>query len=101
MNAEFLEQKIVLTTKTVEGETITTITPAKVRKGLDTNAFIGAMVCGPNYSSLVIHAFADQSNNKISLKTGRGDGEPVIQYDPTTGDIALAEEEVVVDPGTT
>ena len=84
MNAEFLEQKIVLTV--VDGETV--ITPAKVRKGLDPKAFIGAMVCGPGTSALVVGAAL--AGTKINLMiVGAGGGEEVIQYDPATGALAM------------
>lgn len=87
MNAEFTEQKIIITVKNVEGKYVATITPAKVRKGLDTNAFIGAMVCVPGlYSSIIHYAVNDQYHGKIDLHlSGVNTGE-LIQYDPATGE---------------
>lgn len=82
MNAEFLEQKIVLTV--VDGKTV--ITPAKVRKGLDPKAFIGAMVCGSVASALIVGAA--KSGEKIDLIVGGG--EEKLQYDPATGELAIA-----------
>lgn len=95
MNAEFLEQKIVITTETVEGETVTTITPAKVRKGMDTLAFLGVTVIAGSGAFIVTSV--SESEGVISF----GDGTTDLTYDPTTGDIALAEEEVVAEPGQT
>ncbi len=87
MNAEFTEQKIVVTIETIEGEDVTTITPAKVRKGLDTNAFVGAMLCAPRASSLIVGAV--DNGEKIELMTVAGDGKEKIQYDPATGELAI------------
>lgn len=95
MNAEFLEQKIVVTTKTVNGKTVTTITPAKVRKGMDALAFLGVTVIAGSGAFIVTSV--SEPEDVISF----GDGTTDLTYNPTTGDIALAEEEVVVDPGTT
>ena len=95
MNAEFLEQKIVVTTATVEGETVTTITPAKVRKGMDVMAFLGVTVVTGTGAFIVTST--SESEGVITF----GDGTTDLTYDPTTGDIALAEEETVVDPGQT
>lgn len=85
MNAEFTEQKIVL--KYVNGETV--ITPAKVRKGLDPKAFMGAMVCGPGTSALIVGAA--KSGERIDLLVGNIDvfGEKKLQYDPATGEFAM------------
>lgn len=94
MNAEFLEQKIVVTTETVEGKTITTITPAKVRKGMDALAFLGVTVIAGSRAFIVTSA--SEYEGVITF----GDTND-LTYNPTTGDIALAAEEVVVDPGTT
>lgn len=69
MNAEFTEQKIVVTTKTVGGETVTTITPAKVRKGLDTKAFVGAMVCTDTGCELITAATESNGTITIALST--------------------------------
>lgn len=80
MNAEFLEQKIVVTTKTVGGETVTTITPAKVRKGLDAKAFVGAMVCTDTGCELI--TAATESNGTIALSTAI---EGVLTYAAATG----------------
>lgn len=82
MNAEFLEQKIVLTV--VDGKTV--ITPAKVRKGLDPKAFVGAMLCGPGTSALIVGAA--KSGEKIDLMVVGG-GKEKLQYDPATGEFAM------------
>ena len=95
MNAEFTEKKIVITTETVEGETVKTITPAKVRKGMDTLAFLGVTVIAGSGAFIVTSVY--ESEGVVSF----GDGTTDLTYNPTTGDIALAEEEVVVDPGST
>lgn len=86
MNAEFLEQKIVLTV--VDGETV--ITPAKVRKGLDPKAFVGAMVCNPGvFSALVVAASKDPLTGKINLLFSNAGVGETIQYDPATGEFAM------------
>lgn len=99
MNAEFLEQKIVVTTKTVEGETVTTITPAKVRKGMDALAFLGVTVIAGSGAFIVTSA--SESEGVISFGFGRFD----LTYDPATGDIAIAPANngsgQTTEPGTT
>ena len=101
MNAEFTEKKIVLTSETVEGETVITVTPAKVRKGLDPKAFVGAMVCGPASSYLVIGALV--TGTVITLDIGSATAH--ITYDPATGDLTYVmpdeEPEQTPEPGTT
>ena len=99
MNAEFLEQKIVVTTETVEGETVTTITPAKVRKGMDALAFLGVtVIMGPG---AFIVTSAAESEGVISF----GDIINNLTYNPTTGDIAIAPANngsgQTTEPGTT
>lgn len=85
MNAEFTEQKIVVTTETVEGKTVTTITPAKVRKGLDANAFIGATICWAPINGCELVVTALESNGVVTLGTLKGDTMGQISYAAATG----------------
>ena len=83
MNAEFTEKKIVITE--VDGEKI--ITPAKVRKGLDTRAFVGAMIIGVNGASYLVLGARPNDDGKIALLDMLKD---TILYDPATGDLTIA-----------
>ena len=65
MNAEFLEQNIVLTE--VEDEIV--ISPAKVRKGLNAKAFVGAMVRTAAGCELITAATESNGTVTITLST--------------------------------
>ena len=102
MNAEFTEKKIVITTETVEGETVKTITPAKVRKGLDTKAFVGAMICSSTGNSYLVLGAHMRDDGKIGMLDMLKD---IILYDPATGDLTIAPANngsgQTTEPGTT
>ena len=89
MNAEFLEQKIVVTTEPVEGETVITITPAKVRKGLDANAFIGATICWTPINGCELVVAASEANGVVTLGTLKGDTMGHISYAAATGEFTF------------
>ena len=97
MNAEFLEQKIVFTE--VEEEIV--ITPAKVRKGLDAKAFVGAMVCADAGCELITAATESDGTVTITLTTAIN-GE--LTYAAATGEFTFTpannETEQTADPGT-
>lgn len=99
MNAEFLEQKIVVTTETVKGKTVTTITPAKVRKGMDALAFLGVTVIAGSGAFIVTSA--SESEGVISF----GDGTTDLTYNSTTGELAIVPANngsgQTTNPGTT
>lgn len=82
MNAEFLEQKIVITE--VDGEKV--ITPARVRKGLDTKAFVGAMIISATGSSFLVLGARMNENGKIGMLDMLSD---IIEYDPATGELSI------------
>ena len=92
MNAEFLEQKIVVTTETVEGETVTTINPAKVRKGMDALAFLGVTVIAGS------GAFIVTSVSEFEGLVGFGAGTSNFTYNPATGVLTVAPAIITDDP---
>ena len=84
MNAEFLEQKIVITE--VDGQAV--VTPAKVRKGLDPKAFIGAevIITGTTTSEASMIVSATKLLATIGLFTASSTpGNPLIAYNIATG----------------
>lgn len=85
MNAEFTEKKIVITE--VDGKMV--ITPAKVRKGLDPKAFVGAMLCGPGTSALIVGAAKSGEKIDLVLIGGADWMHWILQYDPATGEFAM------------
>lgn len=79
MNAEFTEKKIVITE--VGGNPV--ITPAQVRKGLDANAFIGAMIVSSYGCDMVTGALI--VDDTIELLSTETHGYGPIDYTPATG----------------
>lgn len=87
MNAEFLEQKIVVTE--VDGQAV--VTPARVRKGLDPKAFIGAevIITGTTTSAASMIVSAKRGQTMIGLFTASSTSEPFFTYNTATGAILL------------
>lgn len=89
MNAEFTEKKIVIKEVITRDETVTTISPATIRKGLHPGSFVGTEVNLITNGVLVCASVIDYAiitGSKVVLNSGVG----AIQYDPATGELAIA-----------
>lgn len=92
MNAEFTEKKIVITDVTTGEGTVTTISPATIRKGLHAGSFVGAEVYVITNGVLVYAGIIDSAiftGSKVLLNRAGSGGNTIITYDPATGELAI------------
>ncbi len=94
MNAEFLEQKIVVKIDTTGQELASTISPAEVRKGLHPGSFIGAEVnilVNGDLAAAASITSAAVVDGKVVLSFVNNDNDQKLLYDPKTGELGVID----------